>query len=183
MTANSRFLLVVGGARSGKSDFAVEAGRRWGGPVTFVATAVAGDAEMARRIEHHRQDRPSDWTVVEETLSVASAVSGIEAEAMVIIDCLTMWVANAIFADRTDEQIWQEARLLGAALVRRPGRSVVVSNEVGLGIHPDNELGRRYQDLLGRVNRALADQASATLFFVAGRAMALNDPWAVVGDW
>lgn len=183
MSAPTPFLFVVGGARSGKSDFAVEAGRRFDGPVTFLATATAGDDDMRRRIERHRQDRPTRWNVVEEPLQLAPALVGIGPDDAVIIDCLTMWVANAIFADWSDTETEAATSELTVALADRSALSVVVSNEVGLGIHPDNELGRRYQNLLGRVNRLVASGASQTLFFVAGRAVVLRDPWDVIERW
>lgn len=176
------FLFVVGGARCGKSEFAVEAGRRCGRPVTFIATATAGDDDMKRRIERHRQDRPDRWAVVEEPLHLARAVQMIDPDDGLIVDCLTMWTANMVFDGRDDDEVVAEAQEVGASVAERDTFSVVVSNEVGLGIHPVEALGRRYQNLLGRVNRAVADHASSTLFFVAGQALALHDPWALVDE-
>lgn len=174
------FLFVIGGARCGKSDFAVEAGKRCGRQVSFVATASAGDDDMRGRIEQHRQDRPAHWLVVEEPLDLALAVRRIDPDHGLIVDCLTMWTANMVFAGRRDEEVVAEAREVGASLAKRHSLSVVVSNEVGMGIHPAEALGRRYQNLLGRVNRAVSDQASSTLLFAAGRALTLQDPWVLV---
>lgn len=173
----SGFLFVVGGARSGKSAFAVEVGRRFEGPVVFVATATAGDADMASRIARHREDRPADWGLVEEPVDLAQVLAEIEPDAALIVDCLTMWVANALFAEWDGARIEVEAERIASVLADRGGLSVVVSNEVGLGIHPENELARRYQNLLGRVNTAVAARAATTLFFAAGKAVRLTDPW------
>ncbi len=175
-----RFVLVVGGARSGKSDFAVAAAGRAGGPTTFVATAEPGDDDMARRIARHRRDRPARWALIEEPLDLAAAVATVDDGHHVIIDCLTLWTANLVFAEVTDTDIVAAAETLSRRLAARTGLSLVVSNEVGLGIHPDNDLSRRYRDLLGRVNRTMAAGADRTLFFVAGRAMALADPFDLV---
>ena len=169
--------LLLGGARSGKSALAVEMGRRHGGPVTFVATSEPIDSDLAERIARHRRDRP-DWPTVEEPRDLAGALAATNGDALVIVDCLTVWVGNLLHRGDTDV----EARSASAAKVAatRPAPTVVVSNEVGLGVHPETELGLRYRDLLGRVNQQWAAVADRTLFLVAGRALPLTDPWAVL---
>jgi adenosylcobinamide kinase / adenosylcobinamide-phosphate guanylyltransferase len=163
--------LVIGGARSGKSALAVEMGRRHPGEVVFVATAEPFDDDMASRIERHRIDRPA-WPTVEAAHDLAAAVADIDDEAMVIVDCITVWVANELHHGAD-----VDVAPLVAVLSSRHGPSVVVTNEVGLGVHPETELGRHYRDELGRVNQTLAEAASTTLLMVAGRAMRLGDPW------
>ena len=168
--------LLIGGARSGKSRLAVELAAASGRPVVFVATAEPGDADMADRIDRHRAERPPAWTTVEEPIDLAGVLERVATDAFVVVDCLTLWVANLLFADRSDDEILADARTLASALAARHAPSVVVTNEVGLGIHPDTDLGRRYRDLLGGVNRAVATDAWRSLLVVAGRAIRLDHP-------
>ena len=171
--------LLLGGARSGKSALAVEMGRRHEGPVAFIATSEPLDADLTARIDRHRGDRP-DWPIVEEPLDLAGALTGPGADALVIVDCLTVWVSNLMHRGDTDAAI--EARSAEAArlAVGRAAPTVVVSNEVGLGVHPETALGLRYRDVLGRVNQQWAAVADRSLLLVAGRALTLIDPWGVL---
>ncbi len=171
--------LLIGGARSGKSTLSVQMGERSGRPVVFVATAQALDGDMSERIARHRAERP-EWPVIEEPLALTEALSSVPGDHFVIVDCLTLWVSNLLFADLDDDTIGAHAVTLADALARRPGPSVVVTNEVGLGIHPDTALGRRYRDLLGRVNQTVAARSDRTLWLVAGRAVPLVDPWELL---
>lgn len=166
--------LLLGGARSGKSDLAVSLGKTFEGDVVLAATAEAGDDDMAARITAHQADRPAEWGLVEAPLLNATTIDEIDPSALVIIDCLTLLVSNLMFADKTDEQIAQHASVLSHVLVSRRAPTLVISNEVGLGVHPNSELGRRYRDVLGRYNKAIAARAETTLFVAAGRAMPLQ---------
>lgn len=166
---------LLGGARSGKSDLAVSLASAFDGDVVFAATAEAGDADMESRIDKHRADRPSEWGLVEEPLLDAGTIDSIEPSQLLIIDCLTLLVSNLIFADKSDEQIAQHASVLAHVLVSRPAPTIVISNEVGLGVHPDTELGRRYRDVLGRYNAAISARAQTALFVAAGRAIPLQE--------
>lgn len=168
---------LLGGARSGKSSLAVEIGRGHLGPVVFVATAPAVDEDIERRIERHRAERPAVWTTVEEPLDLRGTLLGADDEALVIIDCLTLWVSNLMFAGRSDDQVRDGAAAAAAVAAHRDGPVVAVSNEVGMGIHPDTELGRRFRDLLGWVNQTWATESATSLLLVAGRALELTDPW------
>ena len=168
--------LVIGGARSGKSDLAVQMGRRHGGGVSFIATAEGLDTDMAARIARHQAERPN-WPTIEAPLQLGTALHNAPVEHLLIVDCLTLWVANMMFADASDEDIAAAAELDISIARARDAPTVAVTNEVGLGIHPDTELGRRYRDQLGRVNRIWASAAHRCLFLVAGRAVALHDPW------
>ena len=172
----SGLTVLIGGARSGKSDLAVQIGERHDGPVTFVATAQRFDDDMSDRITRHQAERPG-WPTVEAPLDLATAFAGVDPTDLVILDCLTLWVSNAMLADWPDDDVTAEAARLAATVAGRPGRTVAVTNEVGLGIHPETDLGRRYRDLLGRVNRTWAAAADQTLFLIAGRALRLHDPW------
>jgi adenosyl cobinamide kinase/adenosyl cobinamide phosphate guanylyltransferase len=165
-------ILLLGGARSGKSALAVRWGRAHNGPVTFVATGQAGDDEMARRIARHRADRPDGWTTVEEPRAVAAAVTAADPRALVIVDCLTLWLANVL--GDTDAGVLDAAQSIAAAARDRSAPTVVVSNEVGWGIVPADPATRRYRDLLGEINATVAAHADRTLLLVAGRAVALG---------
>jgi adenosyl cobinamide kinase/adenosyl cobinamide phosphate guanylyltransferase len=168
--------LLLGGARSGKSALAVRLADSWSGPVVFVATAEARDADMADRIEQHRRDRPARWTTVEEPVDLVAALGEAPEDALVLVDCLSLWVANAMEAGWGEERIHEAARTGATLLSGRASPSVVVSNEVGLGVVPATELGRTYRDVLGRVNAEFAEAADSAQLIVAGRALELGSP-------
>lgn len=169
------YTFLIGGARSGKSSLAVRLASAVGGQVVVVATAEARDDDMAERIRAHRASRPDGWRTMEAPIELIDAVDGVGEDACVVLDCLTLWVSNAIEAGASEEQIDAEARTLASILAGRPASSVVVSNEVGLGIVPANALARTYRDVLGRVNASFAAQASRSLFVVAGRGLPLEE--------
>jgi adenosylcobinamide kinase / adenosylcobinamide-phosphate guanylyltransferase len=173
--------LLLGGARSGKSALAGRLAARWDGPVTVVVTGQARDAEMAERIRRHRASRPATWAVVEEPLELEAALAEAPADAFVVLDCLTLWVANLLERDPTDEQVERRAAAAAAIAAARPAPTVAVSNEVGSGIVPTHPLARRYRDLLGQVNTVWAAAADQALLLVAGRAVPLLDPLVALG--
>ena len=166
------YTFLVGGARSGKSTLAVRLASALDGPVVVVATAEPRDDEMAERIRAHRAARPSEWDVVEAPLGLLGAIEGVREDAGVVLDCLTLWVSNAFEAG---EDVEGEAFKVASALATRSAPSVVVSNEVGLGIVPASELARRYRDALGRVNASFAAQAERSYLVVAGRGLPLEE--------
>lgn len=177
--------LVVGGARSGKSSFAVELGRRFQaaerGRVTVVATAPPSDDEMRQRIERHASERPADWHTVEEQLDL-SRVLDEAGPGLIIVDCLTLWTSNMMWDGRTDVSIREQAGVDARRAALRSDPTVVVSNDVGLGIVPDNEVARRYRDVHGAVNQQWARAADTTLLLVAGQAVRLESPWSLLGE-
>lgn len=171
--------LLLGGARSGKSALAVRMAHSWEPPVAFVATAVAGDPDMAARIDRHREERPATWACVEEPLDLGGALAR-EPGAAVVVDCLTVWVANLLERGTAAEAIAEAERVAGLADAReRP--TVVVSNEVGLGVHPETRAGREFRDVLGRVNAIWAAAADDVRLLVAGMELELR-PVRVVGE-
>jgi adenosylcobinamide kinase/adenosylcobinamide-phosphate guanylyltransferase len=173
--------LLTGGARSGKSSLAVRAAAESGLPVVFVATAESGrDPEFTARIERHRSERPPGWNVVEEPLELPAAIERAPADACVVIDCLSLWVANLCERGDGEDAILTAARAAAACAARRSGPVIAVTNEVGLGIVPANPLARTYRDTLGRVNAAWAQAADSAVLVVAGRAVRL-EPWAGIG--
>jgi len=172
-------ILITGGVRSGKSRFAERLARSIGGDrVAYVATAEAGDEEMRGRIAAHRADRPEAWTTLENPMDVAGAIveasSGPEPPRAILVDCLTMLVSNLLLAgdeatagSRVDGQVAS----IRASRGRTAASVIVVTNEVGLGVVPPSSLGRRYRDLLGMANQALAADAAHVYLLVAGMAV------------
>jgi adenosyl cobinamide kinase/adenosyl cobinamide phosphate guanylyltransferase len=165
--------LLLGGARSGKSRLAVRLAQEPGAPVVYVATGERRDEEMRERIEQHRAERPAGWTTVEEPLELVRAIRDAPDDTTVVVDCLSLWVANALERGPADEVEALGAAAAEAAAARR-GLTIAVSNEVGLGIVPMHPLGRAYRDLLGRVNADWCEAADDAYFVVAGRTLALE---------
>jgi adenosylcobinamide kinase/adenosylcobinamide-phosphate guanylyltransferase len=164
--------VLTGGARSGKSALAVEWGLRHRGPVVFVATAPLLDDDMRARARRHREERPG-WPTVEEQHDFDSTIADAPADGMVIVDCITLWVSNLMWRGDEDSSVLESASRLAGLARASSAKIVAVTNEVGLGIHPETELGRRYRDLLGRVNRVLVESSDRSYLLVAGRPLEL----------
>lgn len=161
-------LLILGGARSGKSRFALARHPRDAG-IAFVATAQAGDADMARRIARHRLERPPRWVTVEAPFDVAGALAALPGRIDgVIVDCVTMWVANRLLRGDADGAIVEDAEAIGRFCARRALDVTLVSNEVGADTRPGTSLGRRFQRLAGDVNQRLAAACDRVVLMVAG---------------
>lgn len=165
--------LILGGARSGKSGHAQRLAGTSGLAVTVIATARAGDAEMAARIARHRDERPDHWCTREEPLALAHALrASAEDGRFLVVDCLTLWLLNLLEAG---EAVFQRERAaLMEALPDLPGRVALVANEVGLGVIPMGELSRRFVDEAGRLNQELARVANEVVFVAAGLPMPLK---------
>ena len=166
--------VLIGGARSGKSSMAIAAAKELGGAVVFVTTAEALDAEFEQRITRHQRERPADWRLVEEPLALEDVLLGVPDEATVIVDCLSLWVANLMGREDSEDEIAAAARRAAKFAASRSGTTVVVTNEVGMAIVPANELARRYRDVLGRVNTTFAAAATEALLVIAGKALPLS---------
>ena len=173
------YVLLIGGARSGKSAAAVRLAGDSGIPVTFIATAVAGDDEMAERIRRHRDARPRDWSTIEAPLDLIGAIRSAPRGDFLVIECLTLWVANLLGEGAHAGGIDAAADEIVQALQDR--RGVVVTNEVGLGIVPVNRLARGFRDVLGSVNARFASSAERAVLLVAGRAVDLHSIGSVLG--
>jgi adenosylcobinamide kinase/adenosylcobinamide-phosphate guanylyltransferase len=180
--------LILGGARSGKSALAERRAEESGLAVTYVATGQAGDTEMARRIAHHRSRRPPHWTLVEEPLHLAATLAEHAApDRCLLVDCLTLWLTNLLYAGSAASQAeageevacpllaFETAALLDT-LPQVPGRVILVSNEVGLGIVPLGAVTRLYVDDAGRLNQAVARIAQRVSFVAAGLPLELKPP-------
>lgn len=163
-----RLTLVLGGARSGKSRHAEALIESLPAPWTYIATAQAYDDEMRERIAEHRARRPAGWQTVDAPLDLAGAIGAQPAGRPILVDCLTLWLTNLILAER-DTAAASEALI--AACERASAPLVLVGNEVGLGIVPENALARRFRDEAGRLHQALAARAAGVVFMVAGLPM------------
>ncbi|MEW5787822.1 MAG: bifunctional adenosylcobinamide kinase/adenosylcobinamide-phosphate guanylyltransferase [Pseudomonadota bacterium] len=166
--------LILGGARSGKSRLAQDLAGRSGLAVSVVATARAGDGEMAERIARHQAERPSHWQTLEEPLALADSLLGQSTpDRLVLVDCLTLWLLNLLEAG---EAVFAEQRqALLETLPRLGGPVLLVANEVGLGVIPMGELSRRFVDEAGRLNQDLARLAGRVVFVAAGLPLTLKD--------
>lgn len=160
-----KLTLVLGGARSGKSRQAEGLVKSVAGPWYYLATAQAYDDEMRERIVHHRAQRGGGWITVEEPIDLAGAIVSIPSPQPVLIDCLTLWLTNLMLGEHDLERAYLA---LEQALDARSGPVVMVSNEVGLGIVPDNGLARRFRDAQGLLNQRMAQRSQSVLFMVAG---------------
>ncbi len=170
MKDEKRLTLILGGARSGKSDFAQTLARKRGGDdVLFVATAEARDEEMRARIASHRAARPAAWQTLEAPREIARALDSSRAR-VIVVDCVTLWASNVLLAEETSapQAMSREIDALLAWYRANEIAMILVSNEVGMGLVPDNALGRAYRDLLGAVNKRLAASADEVFFLVAG---------------
>jgi adenosylcobinamide kinase/adenosylcobinamide-phosphate guanylyltransferase len=159
--------LVLGGARSGKSRYAEAIVTALPGPWAYIATAQGLDEEMRVRIATHRRRRGSGWTTIEEPLELCNALE-LAGSRPALVDCLTLWLSNLLLEGRDLERAM---RALDRALEMRTAPTVLVANEVGLGIVPDNALARMFRDAAGRLNQLVAARASSVMFLVAGLPM------------
>jgi adenosylcobinamide kinase / adenosylcobinamide-phosphate guanylyltransferase len=159
--------LILGGVRSGKSNFALEQANQCGGKRVFVATARSLDKEMEDRIANHKKERGLDWSTFEEPLNIAGVLRELTRDCgVVLIDCLTLWVSNLMHEERNQEE---EQNIFASALESCLVPQIyVVSNEVGMGIVPEYPLGRAYRDQLGLLNRKIAQVASKVILMIAG---------------
>jgi len=164
--------LVLGGARSGKSRYAESLITAHPPPWVYVATAEAFDDEMRARIADHRARRGADWRLIEAPRDLAGALTGLGEGGAVLVDCLTLWLTNLMLADADLES---ESTRLQTALADIAVPVVLVSNEVGFGIVPDNALARRFRDAQGRLNQCIADVAARVVLMVAGLPLVVKE--------
>jgi adenosylcobinamide kinase/adenosylcobinamide-phosphate guanylyltransferase len=171
----AEIILVVGGTRSGKSDYAQRRGEAIAGRRCFLATCRAADADMSRRVARHQAARdPRDWTTVEEPLQLAAALEDHPDYDVYLIDCLTLWLSNLLDhrPQASSDDLEADVMALVDELLQRlrmiSGSAILVSSEVGMGIVPDNRLARIYRDLLGRCNQRIADLADEVVLVSCG---------------
>lgn len=174
-----RVILIGGGTRSGKSDFALSLARRLGRRRLFLASARAGDDEMRQRIDRHRRTRGPDFETIEEPLAVADVIRRGGGDVLVF-DCLTLWLANLLLEGQAPEAILDRVADLTDALAAPPLHVLIVTNEVGMGIVPESELGRTFRDLAGLAHQRLAARADEVYFAVLGTMLRLKPQPAFV---
>lgn len=167
-------ILVGGGVRSGKSSFAVDLARRRGRRLALIATAEAKDEEMRKRIERHRIERGDDFVTIEEPLDLTTKLQEIADVDVVVIDCLTLWLSNLLVVGSAATEILDRVDALTDAIGRCSFDTVVVTNEVGMGIVPESPLGRLFRDLAGQAHGALARQADQVYFAALGMMLRLR---------
>lgn len=166
---DQKIILVTGGARSGKSRLAHELAINRGGDVVFIATAAARDDEMRERIEQHKRSRPPHWKTVEEEVDLVGAMEALAGEPKtIIIDCITLWISNLMEQGHGNEDILQEIERFRMTLLQTPHAAILVTNEVGSGIVPENARARRFRDLAGEANQMLASCADECYLMAAG---------------
>lgn len=175
-----RLTFILGGARSGKSSYAEQLALS-AGRVVYVATAEAGDEEMAARIEAHRRVRSEEWDTLEEPLDIVDAIAPLLPEYdTILLDCLTLWISNLMHRDSSEGaahvDIVAEAQRLLDCYAGSDASWIVVSNEVGLSLVPTTALGRRFRDELGRLNQIVAAAADEVYFMAAGLPLSLKSP-------
>lgn len=173
MTHNfDQSLLVLGGARSGKSRFAQMQAEALPGELVYIATAQAFDTEMEDRIVRHRATRGPRWRTVDAPLALATAIlAESRSDNVILVDCLTLWASNLLLGEQDVAAAIAE---LTPAIANAPGRVILVTNEVGLGIVPDNALARRFRDIAGDINQAVAACVDSAIFMAAGLPMVLK---------
>jgi len=165
----SRLILITGGARSGKSSFAQKIAESFKAKVVYIATAAPLDSEMKKRIKLHRKLRDKSWLTIEEPVDVLTAVKKIPKDReVVVLDCLTLLISNLMLAGYKDSVIYNKIRSIAKAFKKKFEISIVITNEVGSGIVPDNELARRFRDLQGRVNQIVSEEAASVHLLVSG---------------
>ncbi|GAA5213019.1 bifunctional adenosylcobinamide kinase/adenosylcobinamide-phosphate guanylyltransferase [Corallincola platygyrae] len=165
--------LVIGGARSGKSTFAETLAINSQMDVVYIATAEVLDDEMAERIRHHQKQRPGHWQLVEVPTDLAEVISSSSPETLLLIDCLTLWLSNLMLKGLA---INERLEAVEVALQQRQQNTILVSNEVGMGIVPENALGRRFRDEAGRMNQRIAQIAGRVTLVSAGLPLLLKGP-------
>ncbi len=166
--------LILGGVRSGKSRLAESLALKNDLPVTYIATATAGDDEMRARIAAHHARRPAHWSIVEEPRALAATLRAHAVPARcVIVDCLTLWITN-LLVDTDGAALARELDALLAVIPELPGKIILVSNETGLGIIPLGEITRRFCDTAGRLHQELAQRCDRVAFMVAGLPMIIK---------
>jgi adenosylcobinamide kinase/adenosylcobinamide-phosphate guanylyltransferase len=170
-------MLVAGGARSGKSTFALNICNEMPGRHVFIATAQAFDDEMRDRINRHREKRGQGWDTLEESMEITARLGDIDDyDSVILVDCMTLWLNNLFMKyESDDEKIYQKIDNVIEALADVRGKVVVVSNEVGMGIVPENKLSRRYRDAAGYMNKRIGKIAKKVVIILVGLPLILKD--------
>jgi adenosylcobinamide kinase/adenosylcobinamide-phosphate guanylyltransferase len=170
-----KMIFITGGCRSGKSRFALDYADRHFSKKLYLATGEVLDEEMARRVENHKKARGPEWRTVEEPIEIVDKISecGDKTE-VILLDCVTLWLSNLLLRWDNESRIMEEVDRLRMAMKESRAALIVVTNEVGMGIVPDNPLARRFRDLAGTANQRMAEVADRVVFMVSGIPMFLK---------
>jgi len=162
--------LVIGGCRSGKSRYALDyANQHWKGQKIFIATCEALDHEMQERIDHHQKERGVEWQTIECPIDIAQAIKNVyHPDSGILLDCITLWISNMMCKQMDDTHIMNQLNILIDSISHVDCPVTIVSNEVGLGIVPDNPMARKYRDYVGYANQKIAGVASQVILMMAG---------------
>ena len=174
-TPNSELIFILGGARSGKSSFALKLAESIKGKRLYIAAAEALDMEMEERIKKHKKERANNWDAIEEPIKIADIIKKNKKYGVILLDCLTLWVSNLMHIEARSKgqgarggRTLQKITDLISACKKAKASIIIVSNEVGLGIVPDNPLARQFRDIAGFANQKIADAAGEVYFMVSG---------------
>jgi adenosylcobinamide kinase/adenosylcobinamide-phosphate guanylyltransferase len=171
----SQIILITGGARSGKSRMAEDLAERFGAPLAYIATGEPGDAEMRERIARHRSRRGPVWQTIEEPLDLSAVIRDHDGRfACMLVDCVTLWLSNLLFRYNDPRKVLDDVALFAAAFPLLKSPLVLVSNEVGMGIVPENGLARAFRDLAGEANELLARTADEVHVIFSGLPLRLK---------
>lgn len=171
-----KIIFIIGGVRSGKSKYAIKLAKNTTNEVIFLATGIAKDEEMKKRIEEHKKSRPDRWRTIEETKNISSILLDIQPPCeLVIIDCLTFFVSNLLLQGVSEETILQEIKKIVDIVLQVDYTTIVVSNEVGGGVVPGNQLARRFRDIIGLTNQIMAKSAHEVYLIVSGIPVKLKE--------
>lgn len=169
-----KLIFITGGARSGKSQHATKLAKKFGDKVAFLATCIPSDDEMKERVKRHRNSRPKEWKTIEEPIEVTSALKNLIQFDAVIIDCITLFLTNLMMEEMSDEEILSKVTNLVQVAKESDFSTVIVSNEVGSGVVPPSEMGRRFRDLAGLANQMIAQDADEVYLMVSGIPVEIN---------
>ena len=173
-------IFITGGARSGKSTFAEKRAREFGAPLGYLATAQTLDSEMDERVRRHRERRSGEWSTIEEPIYLPQALARCDGQYQaILVDCVTLWLSNLMFkyedaAEQSEERIHEDLQRLKSTLQAMVTPVILVSNEVGMGIVPDNALARRFRDMAGSMNQSLAAAADEVHVVISGMPLKLK---------
>jgi len=170
----SSITFIIGGARSGKSKLAIKLAREAKNRVCFIATCRPEDYEMRIRVRRHKSSRPNSWRTIEEPRNLTRAIRKAANSKCVIIDCITLWISNLIISGMNKKEILKMTSEVISAIKKFKLNALIVSNEVGLGIVPDNRVARDFRDIAGEVNQLFAQKADKVYFVVSGIPMTIK---------
>ena len=161
-------VFITGAVRSGKSSYAVKLAKDQKTVVLFLATCIPADSEMKQRVKKHKNSRPKTWKTIEEPIEIAKVISKLKSNEVLIIDCLTLWVSNLLMANNSKPKIQKYIKDLLTALKKNKGQVIIVSNEVGWGIVPENKLARDFRDIIGTLHQRVAKISDEVYLMVTG---------------